>query len=220
MVTTPAALKWVLISWSFEEKGSPAINKRLFMSKGILPRSWYNSYMQRKDSKYLRKNRPKDEDLKQIKRNPIYLVLDNVLDTYNIGSVFRLGDAVAAEKIYICGQSEYPPSSRIHKAAVGTEEWVAWEHHDSTIELVKKLKADGIFIIAIEQDPRSVNYTLLSTRCTLPCALVVGHETTGVSKEVLDIADLIVELPMFGINKSINVWGSLAIVSYKVIEKL
>lgn len=177
--------------------------------------------MQRFDSKYLRKNPPKEDELKTFKRNPIYFVLDNVLDTYNIGSVFRLGDAVAVEKIYICGEaSEYPPSSRIHKAAVGTEEWVKWEHSDSTIEVIKKLKSEGVQIVAVEQDPRSVNYTLLPTRCTLPIALIVGHETTGVSKGVLDLADLIVEMPMFGINKSINVWGSLAIVSYKVVESL
>ncbi len=175
----------------------------------------------RKDSKYLRKNPPKADDLQDIKRNPIYLVLDNVLDTYNIGSVFRLGDAIAAEKIYICGEhSEYPPSSRIHKAAVGTEEWVAWEHYDSTVELIKKLKGDGIFVVAVEQDDRSIPFTLLPINLRLPVALVVGHETTGVSKDVLDLADLIVELPMFGINKSINVWGSLAIISYKVIEYL
>jgi hypothetical protein len=47
IVTTPALLKCVFISWSFEEKGSPAINKRLFMSKGILPQSWYNSHMKK-----------------------------------------------------------------------------------------------------------------------------------------------------------------------------
>lgn len=177
------------------------------------------------DSKYLRKNPPKADELKQFKRNPIYLVLDNVLDTYNIGSVFRLGDAIAAEKIYICGaSSEYPPSSRIHKAAVGTEEWVAWEHPDmhgeTIIQLISKLKKQGVQIVAVEQDSRSIPYTLLPNHLRLPVALVVGHETTGVSKEVLDMADLIVEMPMFGINKSINVWGSLAIISYKVIESL
>ena len=78
--------------------------------------------MQRMNSKQLRKIKPVNGEDKLIKRNPIFFVLDNVLDTYNIGSVFRLGDAVAVEKIYICGESEYPPSSRIHKAAVGTEE--------------------------------------------------------------------------------------------------
>ena len=73
-------------------------------------------------SKELRKTAPKEGEITQIKRNPIYLVLDRVIDTYNIGSIFRLADAIAAEKIYICGDTEYPPSSRIHKAAVGTEE--------------------------------------------------------------------------------------------------
>jgi len=178
--------------------------------------------MQRQDSKYLRKNPPKVDDLKHIKRNPIYFVLDNVLDTYNIGSVFRLGDATAVEKIYICGEnSEYPPSSRIHKAAVGTEEWVPWSKENKTSEVIKSLKKQGVLIVAIEQDKRAVDYRLLTVdSLRLPVALVVGHETTGVSKEVLDMADLIVEIPMFGINKSINVWGSLAIISYKIIENL
>lgn len=177
--------------------------------------------MQRQNSKYLRKNPPQKGEVKQIKRNPIYFVLDNVLDTYNIGSIFRLADAVAAKKIYICGEfSEYPPSSRIHKAAVGTEEWVPWEHNNSVIQLISKLKHEGVQIIAIEQSPKAVHYSLITNYLTSPVALVVGHETNGVSKEVLDMADLIVELPMFGINKSINVWGSLAIVSYKILESL
>lgn len=176
--------------------------------------------MQRMNSKQLRKIKPVNGEDKQIKRNPIFFVLDNVLDTYNIGSVFRLGDAIAVEKIYICGESEYPPSSRIHKAAVGTEEWVGWEKKDTALEVVKELKEKGIYAVAIEQDNRSIPFTLLSTKINLPIALVVGHETHGVSKEVLDEVDLIVEIPMFGINKSINVWGSLAIISYKVVEYL
>ena len=83
-------------------------------------------------AKDLRKTRPTPETFATIKRNPIYLVLDRVIDTYNIGSIFRLADAIAAEKIFICGDTEYPPSSRIHKAAVGTEEWVPWEKTEST----------------------------------------------------------------------------------------
>lgn len=172
------------------------------------------------NSKQLRKTKPSNGEDKEIKRNPIYFVLDNVLDTYNIGSIFRLADAVAAEKIYICGNSEYPPSSRIHKAAVGTEEWVAWEKRETTLEVVKELKANGVQVVAIEQDENSIPFTNLSTKINLPIALIVGHETTGISKEVLNESDLIVELPMFGVNKSINVWGSLAIVVYKVIEYL
>ena len=171
-------------------------------------------------AKDLRHTLPTPENFKTIKRNPIYLVLDNVIDTYNIGSLFRLADAIAAEKVYICGDTEYPPSSRIHKAAVGTEEWVPWEKVDSAVSIVKKLKSEGVQILAVEQDLRAIPYSLLTTRIKFPIALVIGNETEGISQDVLDAADTITELPMFGVNKSFNVWGSAAIIAYKAIETL
>jgi tRNA G18 (ribose-2'-O)-methylase SpoU len=171
-------------------------------------------------AKDLRKTRPTPKTFKTIKRNPVYLVLDNVIDTYNIGSLFRLSDAIAVEKMYICGETEYPPSSRIHKAAVGTEEWVPWEKVDSTASIIKKLKSEGIQIICVEQNPKSIPYSLLATKVNFPCAIVVGNETDGIGKEILDLADVIVELPMFGVNKSFNVWGSAAVISYLVLESL
>jgi 23S rRNA (guanosine2251-2'-O)-methyltransferase len=171
-------------------------------------------------SKQLRKTSPREGEITQIKRNPIYLVLDRVIDTYNIGSIFRLADAIAAEKIYICGNTEYPPSSRIHKAAVGTEEWVPWEHKRSTVQTIELLKKKGIQIIAVEQSPKSIPYSLLSTKISFPVAIVVGNETKGIGKTVLKMADMIVELPMFGVNISFNVWGSAAVVAYKVLESL
>lgn len=168
----------------------------------------------------LRRTRPTPETFATIKRNPIYLVLDNVIDTYNIGSMFRLADAIAAEKLYICGATEYPPNSRIHKAAVGTEEWVPWVKYNSAPDAIKELKSRGIQIICVEQSPKSIPYTLLPIRLKSPAAIVVGNETEGVSREALDLADLIVELPMFGVNISLNVWGSAAVIAYKVLEKI
>lgn len=168
----------------------------------------------------LRKTKPTEKELAQIKRNPVILVLDRTIDTYNTGSLFRLADAIAAEKVYLCGQMEYPPSSRIHKAAVGTEEWVLWQKNDSTLETVRELKKKGVQIIAVEQDKRALSYKLLAERVRFPCAIIVGSETGGMEKEVLNEANIIVELPMFGVNKSFNVWGSAAIIAYKILEKL
>lgn len=114
---------------------------------------------------------------------------------------------------------EYPPSSRIHKSAVGTEVWVPWEKKDSALNVVKELKAKGVQIISVEQDSRSTSvYNLHPT--TFPIAIFCGHETDGVSKEVLDESDIIVELPQYGVNKSFNVWGSTAVVAYKILESL
>ncbi len=171
----------------------------------------------------LRHEMPSEDELKKIKHNPVYLVLDNVIDTYNIGSLFRLADAIGAEKIFICGESEYPPSSRIHKAAVGTENWVAFEKYDKTIDVIKRLKEENIQIIAVEQDKRSVKIKDLNSHVKFPLAplaIVVGNETNGINKEVLDASDVIIELPMYGINSSFNVWGSAAVVAYKILELL
>ena len=156
---------------------------------------------------------------KSQKRNAIYIVLDNVLDTYNIGSIFRLADAVAAKKIYLCGGTETPPNPRIKKASINTTEWVEWSYKESAIEAINdiRLTINDIQIVAIEQSKNSVQYDQFEY--TLPICLIVGNESEGVSKEVLKMADGIVELPMFGVNKSLNVMVSLGIVLYEVIEK-
>jgi tRNA G18 (ribose-2'-O)-methylase SpoU len=148
-----------------------------------------------------------------IERKPIYIVLDNVLDTYNIGSIFRLADAVAASEVILCGGSETPPSSRIHKAAVGTEEWVKWRYCKSAADFLKDFTGK---IVVVEQDSRSIPLSQLQPTSE-PVAIVVGHETQGVSQEVLDFANTIVEIPMFGVNKSLNVVVSTGIALYKVL---
>ena len=205
------------------------------------------------NAKQLRKGFPlSDYRLPQLRkaedgrRNAIYIVLDNVLDTYNIGSIFRLADAVAAKKIYLCGGTETPPNHRIKKASINTTEWVEWSYKETAVQAIEELKqqfanrlpttdycktedgrrkTESIQVIAIEQreqalqvNKKSVPYDKFDYK--LPICLIVGNETNGVSKEVLKLADAIVEIPMFGVNISLNVMVSLGIVLYKIIEKL
>lgn len=167
----------------------------------------------------LRTSEPTKKQLDSIKRQEIYIILDDVLDTYNVGSIFRLADAVAAKKVYLCGRTETPPNSRIKKASINTWQWIDWEYSPSTSEAIKnlKLKIKNLNVVAVEQDNRSVDFASFDYK--LPIALVVGNETEGISKEVLDLCDHIVELPMFGINTSLNVMVSLGIILYKVVEK-
>lgn len=174
------------------------------------------------NAKQLRVAKPKRDELAKIERKPIWIVLDNVLDTYNIGSIFRLADAAAAQEVILCGGSETPPSSRIHKAAVGTEEWVPWQYASTAVEAIAKLKTQNskLKVIALEQDKRAISLKDLTSNIQHleSIAIVVGHETEGVSREVLDMADVIVEIPMYGVNKSLNVVVSTGIVLYKLLE--
>lgn len=161
---------------------------------------------------------PPSLKLRWAKKNPIYIVLDNVLDTYNIGSIFRLADAVAAEEVIITGQAEVPPNTRIKKASINTTNWVKWRYVSTAVEAIAKLRREirEIRVMGVEQGDKSIPYTKM--KIELPVAVVVGNETNGVSKEVLEICDQIVEIPMWGVNKSLNVMVSLAIVLYKIIE--
>ena len=171
------------------------------------------------NAKQLRTSEPDPDALKSIKKNPIFVILDNVLDTYNVGSIFRLADAVAAEKVFLCGQTLTPPNSRIKKASINTWQWVDWEYEETALSAISKLKAQSpkLSIIAVEQDPRSKPF--YEIRYEFPLAIVVGNETTGVSEEVLDSANTIIELPMWGINKSLNVMVSLGIVLYEITKQ-
>jgi len=173
-----------------------------------------------------------DEVKPLVERNPIYFILENIYDTYNVGGIFRLADALNVEKIYLCGQTEVPPNSKIKKASIGTYKIVPWEYKTTAKEAVediksklktqkskKKLQATSykLQVIAVEQDKRSIPYTQIDYKS--PVALLVGNETYGVLPETLDLVDQIAEIPMWGINKSLNVIVSAAIVAYHVMGK-
>jgi 23S rRNA (guanosine2251-2'-O)-methyltransferase len=172
------------------------------------------------DAKALRLSKNDPDVYRTLKKNPIYIIVDNVLDTYNIGAIFRLADAVAAEKIYLCAGSEIPPNHRIKKASINTTEWVAWEYKESALEAIVDLKKSvpGVQIVSVEQNEKSVPYDEIPY--SFPIALVIGHETDGVSKDALAASDYIAEMPMWGVNISLNVMVSLGIMLYKVMESV
>jgi tRNA G18 (ribose-2'-O)-methylase SpoU len=176
--------------------------------------------MNKLNSHQIRKS--KEEDAKKmqtrIKRNPIVLVLDNVLDTYNIGSFFRLADAIAAEKIYLCGPVVTPPNIKIHRSSIGTWKWIPWQQYDSTVECINELKKQGYQIVACEQAENSVNY--INASYNTPIAVIAGSESQGVSKEVLKLVDKIIEIPMYGINVSMNVLVATSVICFDILSKI
>lgn len=161
------------------------------------------------------------EQLKNLKRHPIYLILESVYDTYNVGGLFRLADALAVEKIYLCGTMEIPPNAKIKKASIGTYKVVPWEYKVTAAEAIEELRHltfnKPIHIMAIEQSEDAKPYT--KVEYPFPVAFLVGNETSGVLPETLALVDEVAEIPMWGINKSLNVIVSAAIVMYWAMRK-
>lgn len=159
---------------------------------------------------------PRTLELVRQKRVKMQWILHDIVDTYNVGSIFRLADAMGVEKLWLCGKTECPPNHRIEKASVGTHKWVDWSYAKDSIYVMGEIrkKNSDMKIVAVEQARESVG--LGAVELNLPVAVVVGNETEGLSSEVLNEVDTIIEMPMHGINKSLNVAVSLAMVMARV----
>lgn len=147
-------------------------------------------------------------------KQQLFVVVDNVRSVENVGSIFRTADALAVDKIYVCGISPTPKHEKLAKTALGAERTVSWEYHKQTWRLLKQLKQQGIFVAALEQTANSVSLEKFKPK--FPLALVVGHEVKGVSASALERADAIVEIPMHGQKESLNVAVAFGIAGYEI----
>lgn len=150
-------------------------------------------------------------------KGKLYLVLDNIRSTHNVGSLLRTSDGIGVDKVYLCGYTPYPLmpddprlahisrkiSAQISKTALGAESSQAWEHEDSILSVINHLRTNGVLIVALEQAPNSIAITDFKTEKDI--ALIIGNELEGIGEKLLSLADLTIELPMAGRKESFNV---------------
>ena len=108
---------------------------------------------------------------------PVVIVLDNVRSMHNIGSVFRTADGFAVAHIYLCGITAQPPHREIEKTALGATQSISWSYYSHTMDAVKKLKADGYRIIAVEQAENSIMLQNFEINSTEKYALIFGKRS-------------------------------------------
>ncbi|MEZ4810484.1 MAG: RNA methyltransferase [Allomuricauda sp.] len=157
---------------------------------------------------------------KEAEKTPIILVLDNIRSLNNIGSVFRTADAFLVQKIYLCGITATPPHKDIRKTALGATESVDWEYRKDTLGLINALKSDNITTVAVEQAENAIMLHDFGASAHETLALVFGNEVKGVSQEVVDACDKVLEIPQFGTKHSLNISVSVGIVVWDIWSKL
>lgn len=149
-------------------------------------------------------NRPKLEAVPNLQKLPVVAILNNIRSTYNVGSIFRTSDGAMIEKLYCCGFTPAPPKKEILKTALGSTESVVWEYVKDPMEVVAKLKIEGYKIAALELTEGSIPHYKVPAQ-SFPLALIIGNEITGVSQDLLDVCDMALEIPQYGIKQSLNV---------------
>jgi 23S rRNA (guanosine2251-2'-O)-methyltransferase len=156
------------------------------------------------------------------KKISVIVILDNIRSVHNVGSIFRTSDALGVDKIFLCGCTPTPKDrfgrerKDLAKVALGAEKSIEWEYFETTEEAIKKLKKEKFQIIALEQSENSIDYKKVKTKNKT--AIILGEEVHGLNKKVLDLADVVMEIPMKGIKESLNVSVSFGVAAFRIFN--
>ncbi len=150
------------------------------------------------------------------------LILHNIRSAHNVGSIFRTADAAGVSKIYLTGYTPTPldrfgrPQKEIAKTALGAEQTLPWKQYKNIGTLMRMLKRDGYFLIAVEQSQDSVHYSAVRTHAKT--AFLVGNEVRGISKQLLAQCDVVAEIPMRGKKESLNVGVATGVALFGILK--
>ena len=150
---------------------------------------------------------------------PITLVCDNVTNSSNIGSLFRMADAFGIEKLILCGEA-IPLGRKMTKTSRTTEKVVNYSIESSVLEVVETLRHQNYHIIALEITNASKPIHSFQFSNSKHLALIIGDENFGVSEYILKLAEDIVHIDMFGNNSSMNVVQATNIALYEITKQL
>ena len=153
---------------------------------------------------------------KSIKKTPLIIILDNIRSLNNIGSIFRTSDAFLIEKIYLCGITATPPNRKITKTAIGSTETVESEYINDINDFIENLINHQVKIWSVEQVVKSTKLQdLKSIDSKKKHALIFGNEIDGVSQEVINKSDGLIEINQYGTKHSLNISVAVGIVIWK-----
>ena len=170
----------------------------------------------------------------------IIVILNNIRSSENVGSIFRTCDAAGVSKIILAGYTPAPvdrfgrENKGLAKAALGAEKFVKWEKTKNLSEAIRNLQnsfsaSKNFVIIGIEQAEGAIDYrkiknppasqarALRAGNKIKNVALVFGNEVEGLSKEDLELCDIVAQIPMRGKKESLNVAVCAGIVLYSLI---
>ena len=103
------------------------------------------------------------------------------------------------------------------KTSLGAERSVPWSYHKDAVQLIQGLKEEGGQVWALEEDQRAVPLSRsIELESSDPVILIVGNEKIGVDPGLLEAADKIIYIPMYGAKSSFNVAIAFGIAAYQL----
>ncbi len=158
------------------------------------------------------------EEYKKIEKDPVLVVLDNVRSLHNVGAAFRTIDALGLQGIILGGITGCPPHPELRKTALGADKSVEWEHVTDALTECKRLQSLGWKIAVLEQAHGSIPLQDFSPQPGDRIVVVAGNEIAGVNQKIVDMADVILEIPQKGVKHCLNVSVSLGMALWQIVS--
>lgn len=143
---------------------------------------------------------------------PLLVVLDGITDVGNFGAIARSAECLGAHAIIVPAQGSAQINAEAMKASAGALNNIMVIREKNLTSAVAFLKTNGIRIYGTEMNQST---EIAKADFTVPCAIVMGSEGSGVSKEILRACDERLRIPMAGKTESLNVSVSAGIVLYE-----
>lgn len=139
------------------------------------------------------------------------VILENVVDPSNVGAIFRSVAAIGADAVLVTPHCSDPFYRRSIRVSMGAVLQVPWTRVGEWPSLRELLTASGFHLAALALDDRAISLRDFGTSQPERLALVVGTEGSGLTREALDAADSIVQIPMHHGIDSLNVAAATAV---------
>ncbi|WMY97594.1 MAG: 23S rRNA (guanosine(2251)-2'-O)-methyltransferase RlmB [Arsenophonus sp.] len=170
---------------------------------------------------YINKNKEYQiSDIDQIikkKQNPFLLILNKIVDPYNLGACLRSANAANVDIVFITKKKSAPLNETVRKTSSGSIDYLKIIKVTNTINLIKLLKKKNITIIGTDSAQKNKN--IYSSNFKKPLALIVGSENLGISKEIKKNCDTIIKIPILGNIQSLNVSVTTGIFLFEIIRQ-
>lgn len=145
----------------------------------------------------------------------IIVVLDGVQDPGNLGTIIRTIDSVGLTQVILSNQTADPFNPKVVRSTMGAIYRVNCIRSKNIIETLKNIKKHKYEILATSLNTTQTIYDIDYKKKVL----VIGNEAKGVSKEILELANKKIKIPMPGKTESLNVAVATGIILYEYVKK-
>ncbi|MEC0269886.1 23S rRNA (guanosine(2251)-2'-O)-methyltransferase RlmB [Paenibacillus anseongense] len=153
---------------------------------------------------------------KALGQDPFILILDEIEDPHNLGSILRTADCTGVHGVIIPKRRSVGLTATVSKTSAGAVEYVPVARVTNISQTIEQLKEQGVWVagtdVTAAQDVYKANFSM-------PIALVIGNEGKGVGRLIKERCDFLVKLPMAGHVNSLNASVAAGVLMYEVVRQ-